>query len=122
MVRMTWHTKQTRALGLLGAGLVGLAAMSLTLPAWADQPLTELGTWSGAIDFFSTGAPMAIDGPDADTTMVDTMAQPASVEVTDSEVPAAALVLAAYLYWGGSIVNDDCAGSTIDDTVPRPST
>ena len=107
-----------RTLGLKTLVLAGLlAALCLAPEARADQPLTELSTWTGAIDFFSTGAPLAIDGNDPDSTMVDTMAQPATVSVNASEVPAGASLVAAYLYWGGSIVNDDCGGTTIDDTV-----
>lgn len=85
--------------------------------AHADQPLTQLASWSGPIDFFSTGAPMAVDGPDPDTTMVDMLAQPASVTVTSTDVPPAVLLADVYVYWGGTIVNDDCMGTTIDDTV-----
>lgn len=99
-------------IGLAALGLLGAAA-----PARADEPIVLRQTWFGAVDFFATGAPMAVDGPDPDTTMVDQISQPASVVVTDADVPPGVDLRQAYLYWAGSIDNDDCSGGTIDDVV-----
>ena len=84
--------------------------------AHADEPIELRQSFAGSVDFFATGAPLAIDGPDGDT-MVDMLSQPASAEVAVNDVPNGAKVRKAYLYWGGSISNDDCAGDTVDDTV-----
>jgi len=98
--------------------IAALAVLSPALVSRADEPIGLLEAFSGNQDFFATGAPMAIDGPDADTTRVDMLNQPASVEVTALDVPADAQVRAAYLYWGGSIGNSECgAPGLIDDTV-----
>lgn len=74
-------------------------------------------TFAGNADFFATGAAMAEDGPDGDATNVDTFVHPAITNVSANDVPQDANLRKAFLYWGGSITNDDCAGGTIDDTV-----
>jgi uncharacterized repeat protein (TIGR01451 family) len=103
--------------GLLGC-ILAITSSTIAAPAHADQALTQLATWSGAVDFFATGAPLAIDGPDADTTNVDILLSSNSAIVTNADVPNNAVPLAVYLYWGGSIPNDDCvAGIFIDEEV-----
>ncbi len=100
----------------IGLGILWWIAGAST--AFADEPITLRGSWSGHVGFFATGAPLAIDGPDPDTTSVDTLAQPADVEVSVLQVPAAGLGRAAYLYWGGSIPDSECTvPMDIDDTV-----
>jgi MYXO-CTERM domain-containing protein len=95
-----------------------LSAIALSpRTAAAEEPLDQRFSFGGNTDFFATGAAMAEDGPDADTTRVDTLVQPALTEITDADVPAGAELRMALLYWGGSIENDDCAGTTIDDEV-----
>ena len=69
------------------------------------------------MDFFATGAPMAVDGPDADTTTVDTLLHPATVTIRAGDVTAGASVVQAYLYWSGTIANTNCVGGTIDRSV-----
>ena len=105
-----WHRN------LASAALL-CAAAGVAVPAHADEPLMQRFSYSGGVDFFATGAPMAIDGPDPDTTRVDLIAQPASVIVTTSDVPSTAILQQAFLYWGGSITDDGCMGNTIDDMV-----
>lgn len=100
----------------LAGSAAALALLSSPL-TFADQPLTQLSTWSGSLDFFATGAPLAEDGADGDTTLVDTLLASASVDVSTTNVLAGAELVAAYIYWGGSIVNDDCVGANIDDAV-----
>ncbi len=109
--------KQHTARLLIATGACLFATFSTAAPAQADQAITLFKTWSGAVDFFATGAPMAADGPDSDTTQVDLVAQPASVVVTAADVPPGAMLKEAFLYWGGSIGNSNCVGTTIDDTV-----
>ncbi len=96
----------------IGIGLCGLGGV-----AHADEPIELRQGFAGAVDFFATGAPLAKDGPDADVTMVDESAQPATAQVTNLDLPANAKLRKAFLYWGGSIPNDGCAGDTIDDEV-----
>lgn len=85
----------------------------------AAEPIDLLSSWEGTIDYFIIGAPLAADGTDSDTTRVDHLDQPASVDVTGTDIPAIATVLAAYLYWGGTIADrSDCSTTdAIDDEV-----
>ncbi len=83
-------------------------------------PLTQLQLWEGGMDYFCTGAPLAVDtSADTDTTRVDALSQPASVVVSTTDVPAAATLVAAYLYWAGTVAEqNDCASTVnIDDEV-----
>lgn len=98
--------------------LAACASVALFVaPARADVPISLRTTWSGSVDFFATGAPMAVDGPDADTN-VDTMAQPATVTVAAANIPAESKVVQAFLYWAGTIPNSDCVDPTkFDDAV-----
>lgn len=100
-------------------GFVLLAAAFTRTTAVADEPLTVRATWLGSVGFFATGEPMAVDGPDSDTTNVDTMAQPASVAVTTNDVPLTAVLVQAFLYWAGSVGQPStaCVGELVDDTV-----
>jgi hypothetical protein len=97
------------------------AALALALvgtDAHADQPIAVLDSWSGPVDFFATGAPLAVDGPDADATNVDVLLPSASVDVGELDVPPTAVLRNAFLYWGGSIDDNGCAdASNIDDAV-----
>ncbi len=85
-----------------GIAVIVLSCMCVPTAALA-QPLDSRASWEGNIDYFATGAPMAVDGTDSDSTQVDTMSQPASVQVTATDVPTGAVVLAGYLYWAGTI-------------------
>ncbi len=90
--------------------------------AHADEPISLRTTWSGSVDFFATGAPMAIDGPDADTN-VDTVAQPATVTVSAAGIPAGSKIVQAFVYWAGTIGNTDCVApvkfdNNVDFTPP----
>lgn len=97
--------------------LTGLAVSLASSTAGADQPMTQLQTWSGSVNFFATGAPLAVDGPDVDVSWVDQLLPAASVEVAASDLPATYTLHSVYLYWGGSITEDACLGNTIDDVV-----
>lgn len=103
----------SRAFIVVGALALPLAPAS----ARADEPVTLRQTFSGHVGFFATGAAMAADGPDGDNN-VDTLVQPASVDVGPPDVPALGMVRAAYLFWGGSIAQSDCTDpADIDDMV-----
>jgi len=102
-MRCTFARSTRVAFALLLAG----AAAFTTNPARADVPISVRTMWSGSMDFFATGASMAIDGPDADTN-VDTLAQPATVSVPASKIPAGSTLVQAFLYWSGTIPNADC--------------
>ena len=104
-----------------GSMFLGLLAYGSSLlnpaSAYADEPISLRTTWSGPVDFFATGAPMAIDGPDADTN-VDTLVQPAMVTVAPASIPTGATLTQAFLYWAGTIGNTDCVmPAKFDDTV-----
>ncbi len=99
-------------------GIVASLSPAASGEARADEPISLRNSWAGPVGFFATGAPLAVDGPDGDTTAVDMLSQPADVEVTVPQVPAGGMLRAAYLYWGGSIPNSECADvMDIDDEV-----
>jgi MYXO-CTERM domain-containing protein/uncharacterized repeat protein (TIGR01451 family) len=100
---------------LLGLAL-GAVVLGAAVPlARANEPLSLRFSWEGPIDYFATGAPMAADGPDSGTN-VDMLAQPATVTVTANDVPATATLLAAYVYWGGTIPDHaDCSDPLLLD-------
>ena len=90
------------------------AALTMVLLAWAGpataEPIAALASWEGPIDYYVTGAPLAVDGPDPDTTTAEVLLASASVEVPAAAIPATATVLAAYLWWAGTIADqDECA-------------
>ncbi|MBW2459915.1 MAG: hypothetical protein JRI68_35825, partial [Deltaproteobacteria bacterium] len=95
---------------------VGLGMIGYGTVARADEPITLRQSWDGPVDFFATGAPMAVDGPDSGSE-VDQLVHPASTTVIPADLPPNVTTEAAYLYWGGSIENDNCQGTTIDDIV-----
>src|SRR5262245_2927263 len=97
--------------------LTVIAWLSSPRTAVGDEPLAQRYTFSGNADFFATGATLAIDGPDVDSTNVDMLVHPAVTTITADDLPVDATLRKAFLYWGGSIANDDCVGATIDDTV-----
>jgi uncharacterized repeat protein (TIGR01451 family) len=86
--------------------------------ALADEPISLRATYDGNIDYFLTGAPLAVDGPDLDTVTVDTP-QDAVFAVTAADVPASANLTSATLYWGGTQaqLGDACIGSAPDTSV-----
>ena len=96
-----------------------VALLALSPAARADDPLSLQFDFAGNSDFFATGGAMAIDGPDADTTRVDTLVHPAITTVAGADLPQGATLRKAFLYWGGSIPDgDDCADPQfIDDVV-----
>lgn len=94
-----------------------LAGVGLAHSARADEPIALREQLGGDVDFFATGAPMAVDGPDSDTTRVDMLVHPATTEITANDVPENAVVRRAFLYWGGSVENTDCSGGNIDEEV-----
>lgn len=93
------------------------SSLLLVANVHADVPISLRTTWSGSVDFFATGAPMAIDGPDTDSN-VDMLAQPATVNVASASIPAGSQVVQAFLYWAGTIENSDCLPPVkFDDSV-----
>jgi len=99
----------------LVVGFVGMV-IGATSTARADEPIVLRAEWQGPVAFLATGAAMASDGPDADLN-VDMSVMPATVEINSAEIPDDADLLAAYLYWAGSIPNTDCGGSFVDQDV-----
>lgn len=98
--------------------LAAFLALSLgTATVRADIPIAQHATWSGAIDFFATGASIAVDGSDPDTTMVESILHPATVDVDVGDIPGDAVLVQAFLYWAGTVGNSNCLGNTIDRTV-----
>lgn len=85
--------------------------------AFADQPIALRNQWSGKVDFHVIGAPLAVDGNDADSTQVDTLLPSASVNVTTANIPASATLVQVFVYWTGSIGNDGCTGALFDRTI-----
>lgn len=107
-----------RRVGIVSSSVVVALGLLCAGSARADEPVIQRQTWSGHVGFFATGAPMAVDGPDMDTTNADMLAQPANVMVGPPDVPGMGQVRAAILYWGGSIDDSTCLDATqIDDTV-----
>lgn len=104
----------------LAALLLGSIAVGAAAGGASGAPLTLLDQWEGGLDYFATGAPLAVDtAADTDTTRVDALSQPASVMVGATDVPSTASLTAAYLYWGGTVPDQgDCASNTfMDDEV-----
>ncbi|MFH2009333.1 MAG: MYXO-CTERM sorting domain-containing protein [bacterium] len=100
----------------LGLGL--LVGCVLCSPLARAQPIDYLASWEGTIDYFATGAPLAVAGSDPND--VDVLSQPASITVSNSDIPATADQVATYLYWAGTIPDQaDCANApvSIDDEV-----
>lgn len=82
----------------------------------ADEPLKLRQSWSGNVDFFSTGAALATD-TDNDN-KVDQPAQPATVQVGALDVPPGAVIEAAHLYWGATQTGTQCMdAANLDDEV-----
>jgi MYXO-CTERM domain-containing protein/uncharacterized repeat protein (TIGR01451 family) len=95
-----------------------IGALLVPSTSHANEPFTKRFEYAGPVDFFATGVPLGVDGPDSDTTMVDILQSSASVDVTSADVPVDATLKAAFLYWGGSITNNNCADlSNMDDVV-----
>ena len=91
-----------------------LAGITTTVNGHADQAISVRDGWTGALDYVLTGVELATDT--GGSSGVDSLALPAVFDVTIAQLPAAASVTAAYLYWGGSQADSACAGSG-DDTV-----
>lgn len=80
---------------------------------YADEPVTEKNKWTGNINYFATGASLAIDANSNGN--VDTDAQPVSITISSSDIPTGASVLQAFLYWGGTQEQIDVSCSSILD-------
>ena len=97
---------------VLGALMVPLSN------ARADEPITQRDSWEGAFAHFMTGASLAED-TDSDN-KVDSSAQPASFDISSSDIATTATLDTAVLYWGGGQSQSGTAcgsGSSEDDTV-----
>ena len=68
------------------------------LSGFADEPITARAAWEGRVDYFITGAPLAVD-TDADF-RVDSSSQPQAIVVGAADAPGD--LEGALLYWGGS--------------------
>ena len=85
------------------AGTAGTAGT-----ARADEPIELRTSWTGNLNFFSTGAALATDTNNDGE--VDEIAQPGKVTVTMLDVPPAATLDTAYLYWGATQTSKKCEG------------
>ena len=90
------------------AALLFTAAATASTRAHADEDIKLRTTWTGNVNFFSTGAALAADS-DADGE-VDQIAQPGTVTVTALDVPLGSTLDTAYLYWGATQNSAKCEG------------
>lgn len=81
---------------------LNIIILNIHAPLFADEPIVVRGAWSGPIDFYNTGAPLAIDSNLDPDNNVDSDAQPVSVGITSNEIPSDATILKAFLYWSGT--------------------
>ena len=84
--------------------------------AQADEPISQRQSFGGTVDFFATGASMAADTDS--NNKVDTLAQPATVQIAMTDLPSGAMLISAYLYWSGTIQDWGNCGS---ESNPPPS-
>src|SRR5262245_43738524 len=77
----------------------------------ADFAPTLLASWEGYNGYFLTGAPLAAD-TDGDGS-ADMRLSSVSFEITAANVPAAATLVNAYLYWGGTQSNNGSADLSV---------
>lgn len=101
-VTMTHETTYTVTVGTGSTDVDGLpfewsyiADFSIGFP-----PTTT--AWTGSVDYLLTGATMAVDGGDADTTAVDILVQPTAFDVDPASLPSSSTLQQALLYWGGT--------------------
>ncbi|HEY0134423.1 MAG TPA: hypothetical protein VGB85_10095, partial [Nannocystis sp.] len=90
------------------AALLFTAAAATSTSAHADEDIKLRTTWTGNLNFFSTGASLAADSDDDGE--VDEIAQPGTVTVTALDVPLGSTLDTAYLYWGATQNTAKCEG------------
>ncbi len=97
--------------------LVVLFLSLLPLNAFADEPIVDRFVFEGRIDYFMTGINLARD-TDGDR-RIDTSTQPATFSIDQTSIPAGATLTKAFLYWGGSRIQDGatCAPGGEDNQV-----
>ncbi len=101
----------SRARGaLLAAALLCLGLLGLSIPsqALADTPVSLYQSFSGNINFVTTGGTRRTASNAVNACSVQTAAT--ATNMTVSGIPASSTIVAAYLYYAGS-------GSTVDSTV-----
>jgi hypothetical protein len=84
--------------------------------AYVDTPPEVQINLSGFIDYFMTGATLAIDSNA--NNRVDALSLPATFDVTSSDIAAGARLEQAYLYWGGT--QAEFVGPDTDITLTLP--
>ena len=94
-------------------GVLALVVLLFPATSWADEPITERNAWEGQLDFFMTGVNLAKD-TNGDGKPDDSN-QPASFDVAQTSIPSTAALEASYLYWGGSLANNDCPSNQDDE-------
>jgi uncharacterized protein YjdB len=83
----------------------------------ADTAITQLATWSGRVSYVATGNTMAASSTGGN---LDLFAQPSTVIVPASSIPADAQLVQAYVYWSGTVnragtaTSPNCGGFTLD--------
>jgi uncharacterized repeat protein (TIGR01451 family) len=115
--------------GMRGWVVLAVAAISIGRAA-ADTAPTQRAMWTGAVDYVAIGAPLATDlqyDPSDENSLVDVLTQPATVTIPTTALPSGAKLVQAFLYWGGSIADSNCATASlldnqVDFTRPGQST
>jgi len=93
--------------------------MLVAAAGYADEPVSVRASYDGPVAHFLTGATLAADGSDGDSSVDH--AVPAHIAVSSADVPATATLVAARLYWAGtqrqSSSSDPCTSSDPDSEV-----
>lgn len=90
------------------AAILFTTAATTASSAHADEPIELRTTWTGNLNFFSTGAALATDTNNDGE--VDEVAQPGTVTVGLTDVPLGSTLDTAYLYWGATQTSAKCEG------------
>jgi hypothetical protein len=81
----------------------------------SSQSINLLNHWSGNIDAFVTGAPLA--GDSNTNGRVDVSLQPVSFNIDSADLSSTTNITKAYLYWGGTQSESAGACSAVPDSV-----
>ena len=97
--------------------LIVLFLSLIPFSAFADEPITDRFVFEGRIDYFMTGINLARD-TDGDR-RIDTSTQPTQISIAAASIPTGATLKNAFLYWGGSRVQEGvmCAPSGADEEI-----
>ena len=89
----------------------------LPISAMADEAIVDRFAFEGRIDYFMTGINLARD-TDGDR-RIDTSTQPSKFSVDQSSIPNGATLKNAFLYWGGSRLQENgaCQSGGADEEI-----